>query len=95
MGESTGGPFEADQIGLLFALRTRPEDLLTGTSWGMSVVATTPDARIELYRVPRYTVSGQRVVFEQGDHDDRSRLLVGRDGRVSFHPVLRAAGSRR
>ena len=54
---------------------------------------TTPDARIELYRVPRYSVSGERVIFEQGDHNDRSRLLVGRDGKVSFHPVLRATGS--
>jgi hypothetical protein len=51
---------------------------------------TTPDARIELYRVPRYTVSGERVVFEQGDQDDRSRLLVRGDGKVSFYPVLRA-----
>ena len=54
---------------------------------------TTADARIELYRVPRYTTSGERVIFEQGDHDDRSRLLVGKDGRVSFHPVLRATRS--
>src|SRR4051812_46974093 len=37
---------------------------------------TTPDARIELYRVPTYNVTGQRVVFEQGDADDRTRLLV-------------------
>src|SRR5215218_3861801 len=56
---------------------------------------TTPDARIELYRVPSYTLSGQRVVFEQGDQDDRSRLLVRNDGRVSFYPVLRATESSR
>src|SRR5215218_5388515 len=51
---------------------------------------TTPDARIELYRVPSYTLSGERVVFEQGENDDRSRLLVRNDGKVSFYPVLRA-----
>jgi hypothetical protein len=56
---------------------------------------TTPDARIELYRVPNYTISGERVVFEQGENDDRSRLLVRSDGKVSFHPVLRATGSSR
>src|SRR4051812_10331594 len=51
---------------------------------------TTQDARIELYRVPSYTLSDERVVFEQGDPDDRSRLLVRPDGKVSFYPVLRA-----
>jgi hypothetical protein len=56
---------------------------------------TTPDARIELYRVPSYTVSGERVVFEQGENDDRSRLLVRNDGKVSFHPVLRATEASR
>src|SRR4051812_18550240 len=54
---------------------------------------TTPDARIELYRVPSYNVSGERVVFEQGDQDNRSRLLVRNDGKVSFYPVLRAIES--
>jgi hypothetical protein len=52
---------------------------------------TTPDARIELFRVPTYTIAGGRVVFEQGEPDDRSRLLVRGDGKVSFYPVLRAA----
>src|SRR3954452_16810675 len=56
---------------------------------------TTPNARIELYRVPSYNVSGERVVFEQGDQDDRSRLLVRSDGKVSFYPVLRATESSR
>src|SRR5688572_21303565 len=56
---------------------------------------TTPDARIELYRVPSYSLSGERVVFEQGDQDDRSRLLVRNDGKVSFYPVLKAAESSR
>src|SRR5687767_6379650 len=51
---------------------------------------TTRDARIELFRVPSYTISGERVVFEQSENDDRSRLLVRNDGRVSFYPVLRA-----
>src|SRR3954452_504495 len=54
---------------------------------------TTPDARIELYRVPSYSLSGERVVFEQGENDDRSRLLVRNDGKVSFYPVLRAPES--
>src|SRR3954452_9001301 len=49
---------------------------------------TTPDARIELFRVPSFDVGAERVVFEQGDTDDRSRLLVSGDGRVSFYPVL-------
>src|SRR3712207_6102674 len=51
---------------------------------------TTPDARIELFRVPSYSITGERVVFEQGEPDDRSRLLVRGDGKVSFYPVLRA-----
>jgi hypothetical protein len=51
---------------------------------------TTQDARIELFRVPSYTVTGERVVFEQGEGDDRKRLLVRGDGRVSLYPVLRA-----
>jgi hypothetical protein len=51
---------------------------------------TTPDARVELFRVPRYTVREQRVVFELGDDDDRSRLQVRADGKVAFHPVLRS-----
>src|SRR3954454_20128469 len=56
---------------------------------------TTPDARIELFRVPSYSVSGERVVFEQGEEGNRSRLLVGRDGKVSFRPVVRATESSR
>src|SRR3954451_15210058 len=54
---------------------------------------TTPDARIELFRVPSYSVTGERVIFEQGTEDTRTRLLVGRDGKVSFRPVVRAAES--
>ena len=50
---------------------------------------TTSDARIELHRVPRYTVREQRVIFELGDEDDRSRLQIRADGKVAFHPVLR------
>jgi hypothetical protein len=56
---------------------------------------TTPDARVELFRVPRYTVREQRVIFEQGDDDDRSRLQVRADGKVAFHPVLRSPESSR
>jgi Single-strand binding protein family len=54
---------------------------------------TTPDARIELFRVPNYAINGERVVFEQGEEDDRTRLLVRNDGKVSFYPVLRATES--
>jgi hypothetical protein len=53
--------------------------------------ATTPDARIELFRVPRYEVREQHVVFEQGTEDARIRLIVSGDGKVSYRPVLRAA----
>jgi hypothetical protein len=56
---------------------------------------TTTDARIELFRVPSYTISGERVVFEQGGQDDRSRLLIRNDGKVSFYPVLRATETSR
>src|SRR3954451_3648989 len=56
---------------------------------------TTRDARIELFRVPSYSVNGQRVVFEQGEQENRSRLLVRNDGKVSFYPVLRATESSR
>src|SRR3712207_2929477 len=52
---------------------------------------TTPDARIELFRVPSFAINGERVVFEQGENDDRTRLLIRGDGKVSFYPVLRAA----
>src|SRR4051794_31511750 len=54
---------------------------------------TTPDARIELFRVPSYSVSNERVLFEQGTDGNRTRLLVGRDGKVSFRPVVRATES--
>src|SRR3954453_2508233 len=54
---------------------------------------TTPDARIELFRVPSYSISGERVVFEQGTEDDRTRLQVRADGKVAFHPLLRATES--
>jgi hypothetical protein len=56
---------------------------------------TTADARIELYRVPSYTISGERVVFEQGDQDDRTRLYISADGKVALRPVLRATESSR
>jgi|tagenome__1003787_1003787.scaffolds.fasta_scaffold20853641_1 hypothetical protein len=54
---------------------------------------TTPDARIELFRVPNYAVSGERVIFEQSAQDDRTRLQVRADGKVAFHPILRATES--
>src|SRR4051812_12028304 len=51
--------------------------------------ATTQDARVELFRVPRYEVREQHVVFEQGAEDTRTRLTVSGDGKVSYRPVLR------
>jgi hypothetical protein len=53
---------------------------------------TTSDARVELFRIPGYTADAERgrVVFEQVRDDERTRLIVQDDGRVSFHPVLRA-----
>src|SRR3954452_19899230 len=56
---------------------------------------TTLDARIELFRVPSYSVSAERVLFEQGTDGDQTRLLVGRDGKVSFRPIVRATESSR
>jgi hypothetical protein len=52
---------------------------------------TTTNARVELYDVPRYSVRDERVVFEQGEEDNRQRLQIRADGKVAFHPVLRAA----
>src|SRR3954451_10467893 len=52
--------------------------------------ATTPDARVELFRVPRYELREQHVVFEQDAEDTRTRLTVSGDGKVSYRPVLRA-----
>src|SRR3954454_17967328 len=52
--------------------------------------ATTQDARVELFRVPRYEVRAEHVVFEQGTEDLRTRLTIGSDGRMSLRPVLRA-----
>ena len=52
---------------------------------------TTSDARIELFRVPTYSVSTERVVFQQGEDDARTRLLVRSDGRVWLYPAIRAA----
>src|SRR3954471_20841465 len=51
--------------------------------------ATTQDARVELFRVPRYEVRDQHIVFEQGAEDLRTRLTVSGDGKVSLRPVLR------
>ncbi len=50
---------------------------------------TTANARVEIYRVPGYSLNQQvrRVVFDQGPDDQRTRLLVHRDGMVSFHPI--------
>jgi hypothetical protein len=50
---------------------------------------TTPDARVELFRVPRYTMREQRIIFELGN-ENRSRLQIRADGKVAFHPVLRS-----
>jgi hypothetical protein len=56
---------------------------------------TTPDARIELFRVPTYHITTERVVFQQGEPKTRTRLLVRSDGRVWFYPGLRAPESAR
>jgi hypothetical protein len=50
---------------------------------------TTSDARVELYRIPRYSLTEASVIFEQGEGAERTRLVVRRDGRVSFVPFLR------
>src|SRR3954470_24239096 len=54
---------------------------------------TTPDARIELFRVPNYAFSGERVIFEQSAQDDRTRLQVRADGKLPFRPILRPTES--
>jgi hypothetical protein len=56
---------------------------------------TTPDARIELFRLPTYNVTSERVVFQQGEPKTRTRLLVRSDGRVWYYPGLRAPESAR
>jgi single-strand DNA-binding protein len=58
-----------------------------------SVRATRADMRrVELLHVPGYRLDTDRgrVVFEHGEEDDRSRLIVAGDGRLSVLPVLRA-----
>src|SRR5262249_52903497 len=56
---------------------------------------TTAHARVEVYRTPGYSVNPSLglVVFEQGTDEQRTRLLINREGRVSFHPVLRPIGA--
>jgi Single-strand binding protein family len=56
---------------------------------------TTPDARIELFRVPTYHAGPESLVFQQGDEDALTRLRLRRDGRVSFYPVSGATESSR
>jgi hypothetical protein len=56
---------------------------------------TTPDQRFELFRVATYHVSPDRLVFQQGEAENRTRLLVRSNGRVSFYPVSGAAESSR
>src|SRR4051794_7898527 len=53
---------------------------------------TTEHARVEVHRVPGYSVDEDksRVVFEQGLDGDRTRLIVRGDGKVSFYPILKA-----
>jgi hypothetical protein len=55
---------------------------------------TTPDARYELFRVPSYEISDERLVFQQAD-EARTRLLLGSDGRVWLFPGLPAPESSR
>lgn len=56
---------------------------------------TTSDARLELHRLSGLTTNDEtgRVVFDQGAGDERTRLTVRGDGRLSFVPVLKAAES--
>ena len=56
---------------------------------------TTERARIELFGVPSYTVTRERLVFTHGPENDESRLLVRGDGKTSYYPVLRATESSR
>ena len=53
---------------------------------------TTGDARLELFRVPGYSVDDDAgyVIFEHGPDHDRTRLVVRGDGKVVFGPVLGA-----
>src|SRR4051812_44138045 len=53
---------------------------------------TTEHARVEVHRVPGYSVDEDKsqVVFEQGLDGDRTRLIVRGDGKVSFYPILKA-----
>jgi Single-strand binding protein family len=53
---------------------------------------TTDSARVEVFRVPGYTVDEDRarVVFEHGPDNNRSRLIVRSDGRVALIPILQA-----
>jgi hypothetical protein len=56
---------------------------------------TTERARIELFGIPSYTVTSERLVFTHGPENDESRLLVRGDGKTSYYPVLRATESPR
>ena len=53
---------------------------------------TRADDRVELFRVPGYSLDPDAgyVIFEHGPDADRTRLLVRGDGKVFFGPVLRA-----
>jgi Single-strand binding protein family len=50
---------------------------------------TTQDARVELFRVPGFSVDKDlgRVVFEQGQDDTKMRLIVGASGHVHLYPL--------
>jgi len=56
---------------------------------------TTPHARVELFRVPGYSLNEGRIVFEHGQVNDGSRLVVSGDGNVSLYPAVLRTTNRR
>ncbi|MGQ0718242.1 MAG: single-stranded DNA-binding protein [Pseudonocardiales bacterium] len=56
---------------------------------------TTPNARVELFRVPTYSLDDGRIVFEHNESTDGSRLVVTGDGNVSLYPTVLRTTNRR
>lgn len=56
---------------------------------------TTPNARVELFRVPGYSLNEGRIVFEHEHGTDGSRLVVSGDGNVSLYPTVLRTTNRR
>src|SRR3989442_6105516 len=51
---------------------------------------TTASARVELFRVPGYSITPARVVFEAADEHTRTSFVVLGNGTVGFDGLLRA-----